>query len=247
MIKSASPHQKMILGTVIAGMALLAALWLLALSRGLAGQREQLLQALHAEVADALQQPVQHLDGGAGVGERPVGRAWSRCRTAAPAPRAGRWGPRRGSARRGRAGPCTAPAGAARRCPWRSQAARRNPESNGALCATSTAPRRNSSTDGQHRPAAAAPGHHRGGDAGERDDVGRQPGARVDQRGQLADPLAAAHLDRADLGDRVGAGGAAGGLQVEHDEGDLAQRGAELVEGELGSASDGCSGHGRGR
>ena len=39
----------------------------------LAGQREQLLEALHAEVADAFEQAVQHLDRGPGVGERTVG------------------------------------------------------------------------------------------------------------------------------------------------------------------------------
>ena len=86
---------------------------------------------------------------------------------------------------------------------------------------------------GQHGRQPRRPGDHRGGDAGERDDVRRQPGARVDQRGQLAEQLAAAHLDRADLGDRVGVRRAAGGLQVEHDEGDLAQRRAQLVEREL--------------
>jgi hypothetical protein len=74
---------------------------------------------------------------------------------------------------------------------------------------------------------------HGGGDAGERDDVRRHPGARIHERGQLADPLAAAHLHRPDLGDGVARVRATGGLQVEHHERDLAQRGAELVEGEL--------------
>ena len=39
-----------------------------------AGEREQLLEGLHAEVADPLQQRVQHLDGGPRVGQRAVGR-----------------------------------------------------------------------------------------------------------------------------------------------------------------------------
>ena len=42
-------------------------------------------------------------------------------------------------------------------CPCRLQAARRNPESNGALCATSTAPERNSSSDGSTAASGGAP------------------------------------------------------------------------------------------
>ena len=42
-------------------------------------------------------------------------------------------------------------------CPCRAQAARRNPVSNGALCATSTAPRRNSRTDGSTAGSRGAP------------------------------------------------------------------------------------------
>ena len=45
-------------------------------------------------------------------------------------------------------------------------------------------------------------GHHRVGDAGEHRDQRRDAPAGVDQRGELAEHLAAAHLDRADLGDR---------------------------------------------
>ena len=57
--------------------------------------------------------------------------------------------------------------------------------------------------------------------------------AGIDQRRELAEHLAAAHLDRADLGDRLGVGAAAGGLQVDHDEGDLPQRLVQLVESRL--------------
>jgi hypothetical protein len=84
---------------------------------------------------------------------------------------------------------------------------------------------------------------HRRRDAGERDDAGRYAGARIDERGQLAELLATAHLPRADLGDRVGARRAAGGLEVEYDERDVAQRSAELVERQLGRPGT----HGRGR
>ena len=71
------------------------------------------------------------------------------------------------------------------------------------------------------------------GDAGQDGDLRRDRLARVDQGRELAEHLAAAHLDRADLGDRLRRGRAAGGLQVDDDEGDLAQRLAEFVEGAL--------------
>ena len=60
----------------------------------------------------------------------------------------------------------------------------------------------------QHRRERGRARDHRGGDAGEGDDARRHAGARIDERGQLAEPLAAAHLDRADLGDRVARRGA---------------------------------------
>ena len=92
------------------------------------------------------------------------------------------------------------------------------PRRTGALCATSTPPARNSSTDGSTCGQPRRPGDQRRGDPGEGDDLRRDAGAGVDERRELADPLAAAHLDRPDLGDRVALGGAAGGLEVEHDE-----------------------------
>ena len=45
-----------------------------------------------------------------------------------------------------------------------------------------------------------------------------------------AEPLAAAELDRADLGDAAVGRGAAGGLEVQHAERDLVERGAQVVE-----------------
>ena len=44
----------------------------------LRGERAQLRQRLHAEVAEPLDQPVQHVDGGPGVVAAPGGSAWSR-------------------------------------------------------------------------------------------------------------------------------------------------------------------------
>ncbi len=82
--------------------------------------------------------------------------------------------------------------------------------------------------------------HHRRRNAGERDDLRRDAPARIDERGEFAQHRAAAHLDSADLGDRVVAlagGAAAGGLQVHDDEGGLAQRDGIHVEGQLCPAS----------
>ena len=77
-------------------------------------------------------------------------------------------------------------------------------------------------------------GHHRVGDAGQHGDERRDRGVRVDQGLELAQDLAAAHLDRADLGDhRARRGGPARGLEVDDAERHLAQRPAELVESAL--------------
>ena len=55
----------------------------------------------------------------------------------------------------------------------------------------------------------------------------------VDQGLELAEHLAAAHLDGADLGDRRVGGAAARGLEVDDDERDIGQCGAQVVEGAL--------------
>ena len=54
-------------------------------------------------------------------------------------------------------------------------------------------------------------------------------GPGIDQGLELAEHLAAAHLDRADLGDHVGLG-AAGGLQVDDAERHLGQMGAKIIK-----------------
>ena len=74
---------------------------------------------------------------------------------------------------------------------------------------------------------------HAIGDARECRDEGRNRSAGIDQRLILAEHLAAAHLDRADLGDAGIHRLAPGGLEVDDHEGDLAQGRAEIVEGEL--------------
>ena len=183
---------------------------------------------------------VQHLDGGPRVGQRPVVGPGGGAEQLRPAPPSRTLGA--SSRRQHRAGQ---PGGAQHRRPRpaAARAARRRPAGTRRRTGRCAPPAR-------RRAGTPARRQHRGERRRARRRIAvvipvsativrRDAGARVDQRGQLADPLAAAHLDRADLGDRVRRGAAAGGLQVEHDEGDLAQRGAQLVEGELRRAEPG--------
>ena len=68
---------------------------------------------------------------------------------------------------------------------------------------------------------------------GQHADVGRDLPARVDQRLELAEHLAAADLHRADLGDRAVLRRPAGGLEVDDDERDVRQRRAEFLDRHL--------------
>ena len=88
----------------------------------------------------------------------------------------------------------------------------------------------------QHRVDRGGVVHHRGRDSGEPDDLGRDVAARIDEGGKFAEDHPAAHLDRADLGDRVarsagraGSGPPAGGLEVDDDECGVAQRHIEVA------------------
>ena len=85
----------------------------------------------------------------------------------------------------------------------------------------------------QHRGDTRCREHHRVGDPGEQGDRRRDPHLGVHQGLELPDRLPAAHLDRADLGDRGLPGRSAGSLQVHHHEGGIEQRGADLVEPQL--------------
>ncbi len=86
-------------------------------------------------------------------------------------------------------------------------------------------------------------GHEHGvGDAGEHGDHRRDGYARVHQRLERAEQLAAAQSQRTDLGDRVGARRRAGRLEVDDDERDLRQRRAEVVERLLTRRARRCRG-----
>ncbi len=68
------------------------------------------------------------------------------------------------------------------------------------------------------------------GQAGEHGDLGRDGAPRVDERLERAEELAAADLDRTDLGDLVVVAVATGGFEVDHTERDIAQWRAEFIE-----------------
>ena len=71
------------------------------------------------------------------------------------------------------------------------------------------------------------------GEAGQHRDLRGDGAARVDERLERAEELAAADLDRADLGDHVVDAVAAGRLEVEHAERDVGERRPEVVEAAL--------------
>ncbi len=101
------------------------------------------------------------------------------------------------------------------------------------LCPTTTAPPMNSRSAGQHLVDRGRRQHHGLGDAGEHGDLGWDGQTRVDQGLEGAEALAAVQLHRPDLGDRAVGRRTPGGLEVDHDEGDVVQRGAEVIEGPL--------------
>ena len=102
----------------------------------------------------------------------------------------------------------------------------------------------------QHRVDGRGVAHHRRGDAGQLDDLRRDAALRIDQGGELAEHHAAADLDRADLGDRVGGvpvgarRATAGGLQVDDDESGFAQRHSRRAA-DRGRRSSAASARGR--
>ena len=72
--------------------------------------------------------------------------------------------------------------------------------------------------------------HHRFGDAGEHGDERRDRLTRVHERVEDAEALATLVLHRTDLGDRAVVRRGARGLEIQHDERDLGERGRQVVE-----------------
>lgn len=211
---------------------------LLPLRRGdLALPECELLDGVHAGVAEPLQQPVQDVDRGPGVGEGAV---------------VGRGGRPEQPRQRGqlavaglvaREHPAGQPCGVEdldRRpvVPGQLAGGLQEPDVERRVVGDDDAAAGELEERRQHRADARRPGHHVVGDARQHRDERRDGRARAHQGVELADHLAAADLHRPDLGDLVAVGAAAGGLEVDHDERGGDQRHADLVQRAL-------DGHGR--
>ena len=201
---------------------------------------------------EPLEEPVQHVDGGAGVVQRAVAWAtWWREKNGARVASLQLGTSSRVSSRRARTAVSTEAAGGQAMPGLRAGGLEEAEVERGVVgdqhrAAGELEERR------QDRADAGRRGDHHRGDPGEHADVGRDLPARVDQGLELAEHLAAADLHRADLGDRAVLRRAAGGLEVDDDEGDVGQRRAQVVDGVPRSytcvvAADGSGGGGHGQ
>ena len=210
----------------------------------LAGEPGQLLQRRDAERAEPLEQPVQHVDGGPGVVERPVrggggggeerregGQLAVGHLVAGQQPPGQDGGVDGGGGRPGDAG---LGAGGLEEAEVERRVVGDQDGAAGEL-----------EEAGQHGADARRGRDHHRGDAGQHADVGRDRPAGVDQGLELAEHLAAADLHRADLGDRAVLRRAAGRLEVDDDERHVRQPGPELLDRHLLVARD-CGGEGHG-
>ncbi len=197
-------------------------------------ERRQLLERVDAQRAEAFEQPVQHIDRGARVGERAVGGRGRRAEVGREGgePAVGRVvaaedapGEQRGVDDRER-GPVEAVGG--RRGAEEPDVERRVVGHENAALGELQERRQGLADRGRAR-------DHRIGDAGEDGDERGDRLARLDQGLELAEHLTRAHLHRADLGDAVGLVGSTRGLEVDHAERHVPQERAELVEAGLHS------------
>ncbi len=195
------------------------------------GQGQQVVEAEHPEAGGALEQHVEQVGGGQGVVEspvaRPVGQAQLGGEGAEPA--VADLVAHQPAGEGAGVDPAVVERGAL--------VARQRRSQEGEVVAHVVADdhaRPDELEQGrQHGLDARRRRHHDVGDAGEHGDGRRDGGTRVDQGLEGAEPLAGAHLDRADLGDAPVGRRAAGRLEVDHAEGDLVQRRAQVVEAAL--------------
>jgi len=194
-------------------------------------QLEQVVEPQHPQVAGALQQDVQQVTGGEGVGQSPVRRP---VRQPQPLRQRSQLAvrhlvadqpPGQGAG----VDPPVGQGGAPRQGQRRLQEPQVEPD---------VVPDNDRGPDEleerrQYRLYPGSREHHGLGDAGQDRDLGRYPDAGIDQRLERAEALAAPQLDRPDLGDGVTGGRGAGGFEVEHAEGDLVEWHAQVVEAPL--------------
>jgi hypothetical protein len=193
---------------------------------------DQVLEGEHAERAGQLQQAVEDVDGGPGVGERSVA---GRHRGTQIGGEGGQ--PDVGHLVPGQQLACQ-PSGADHpvgrpRVSVPLQVGLQEPPVEGGVVADEHGVAEEFEQAGQDRLDRLRARHHAVGDPGERGDQRRDRDLGVDQRVERADDLAAADLDGADLGDAVVRGRAAGGLEVQDDELDLDERRTKVVQGQL--------------
>ena len=93
----------------------------------------------------------------------------------------------------------------------------------------------------QHCADGGCAGHGGVRDPGQRGDVGRDRSLGVDEGAELPEHLATADLHGTDLGDRVSRGIGAGGLEVHHYQRGFGQWGPEIVEAQLAACRHGRS------
>ena len=202
------------------------------------GELDQVLEGEHPERAGPLQQAVEHVHGGPGVGQRPVAGGHRRPEVGGQRgqPDVGHLVPRQQLA--GQPGGAHDPVGRTLvAVPF--QVGLQEAPVEGGVVAHEHGVAEEFQQARQDRLDRLGPGDHAVADPGERADQRRDRDPRADQGLEGADHLAAAHLDGADLGDAVVAGRAARGLEVQDHELDLDQRRAEVVEALL-DARDQC-------
>ncbi len=178
-----------------------------------AGEREQVVEAEHAERGRALEQEVQQVSGGERVVERPVRglvrQAESGGQRRQPAVR--HLVSHQPASERARVDPRVRHRGPARSAAGRGEEREIEPDvvTDDDRSGTELLER------GQHRLDARCRQHHRLRDAGEHRDLRRNRHTGVHERLERAEELAAAHLDRADLGDTAPIGRAARRLEID--------------------------------
>ena len=204
-----------------------------------AGELEQVLDGGRAKVADALQQAVQHVDGGASVRQCPV--VGGGCRAEV-----------RGQRRQLHVGHLVAQQHLPRKAdgvdhlvvgPGVAVGGARPLEEadvEAGVVRDEDGARRELEETRQHLGQFRRTSDHQVGDAGEDGDQRRDVGARVHKGLELAQYLAAADLHGPELRDGV-LTGASGRLEVDDTERDLRQRAAEVLEARL---RESCCGHG---
>ncbi len=210
------------------------------------GERGELLDRAHADVAHPADQVVQHVDGGPGIRQSAV--AGDRRRTGMPGQR--RQLVVRHLVRKQRRPGDPGGVDDLRLRPHQAEPGARPAQEAGVVggVVRDQDRARREIEEGFHGMLhPRRPGDRPVGDAGEGDDQRGDRDARVHQRLELAQDLAAGDLDRADLGDLPRGGRPARRLQVHDDERRLPQRLAEVVEGGLagGGGSPGASRCGR--